>query len=42
MAFKPVINQECYPRTYKQELAEDIFRIYDRDNSGTVDFKVPV
>eukprot|EP00092_Neocalanus_flemingeri_P022117 GFUD01023993.1.p1 GENE.GFUD01023993.1~~GFUD01023993.1.p1 ORF type:complete len:202 (+),score=71.82 GFUD01023993.1:107-712(+) len=33
------IMSECYPRTYKPELAEDIFRIYDRDNNGTVEFQ---
>ena len=32
--------QTCYPRTYKSELAEDIFRIYDMDNNGSVDFQV--
>ena len=32
--------QKCYPRTYKAELAEDIFRIYDMDNNGSVDFQV--
>jgi len=29
------IMQNLYPRTYKTELAEDIFRIYDLDNNGT-------
>merc|ERR1711942_348153 len=29
---------EGYPRTYKPELAEDIFRIYDRDGNGTIEF----
>ena len=33
-------TQKCYPRTYKAELAEDIFRIYDMDNNGSVDFQV--
>ena len=33
-------TQKCYPRTYKEELAEDIFRIYDLDNNGSVDFQV--
>jgi len=33
------IMQKCYPRTYKEELAEDIFRIYDLDNNGSVDFQ---
>jgi len=33
------IMQTCYPRTYKSELAEDIFRIYDMDNNGSVDFQ---
>ena len=34
------IMSECYPRTYRPELAEDIFRIYDRDGNGTVEFTV--
>merc|ERR1712142_947194 len=33
------IMKTCYPRTYKPELEEDIFRIYDVDNSGTIEFK---
>eukprot|EP00091_Calanus_sinicus_P009823 TRINITY_DN22821_c0_g1_i1.p1 TRINITY_DN22821_c0_g1~~TRINITY_DN22821_c0_g1_i1.p1 ORF type:complete len:124 (-),score=49.27 TRINITY_DN22821_c0_g1_i1:334-681(-) len=28
------IMSECYPRTYHPELAEDIFRVYDRDGNG--------
>merc|ERR1712098_233565 len=34
------IMKTCYPRTYKPELEEDIFRIYDVDNSGTIEFKI--
>ena len=34
------IMSECYPRTYKPELAEDIFHIYDRDGNGCVEFTV--
>jgi len=33
------IMHKCYPRTYKAELEDDIFRIYDVDNSGTIEFK---
>lgn len=33
------IMKTCYPRTYKEELAEDIFRIYDKDNNGVVEFQ---
>ena len=36
------IMSECYPRTYKPELAEDIFRIYDRDGNGCVEFTVSI
>ena len=37
---KKPFTQKCYPRTYKTELAEDVFRIYDMDNNGSVDFQV--
>ena len=51
------LMQRCYPRTYRPQLTEDIFRqvlcsfsfgdqeavlfrMYDMDNDGTIDFKV--
>lgn len=33
------IMQICYPRTYHQDLAKDIFRLYDRDGNGSIMFE---
>lgn len=33
------LMQQCYPRTYQPQLEEDIFRLYDLDNNGSIDFK---
>jgi len=33
------IMQECYPRTYHRDLADDVFRLYDRDGNGFIMFE---
>ena len=33
-------SQICYPRTFHQDLAKDIFRLYDRDGNGSIVFEV--
>ena len=33
-------KQECYPRTYHRDLADDVFRLYDRDGNGFIMFEV--
>ena len=33
-------KQICYPRTFHEDLAKDIFRLYDRDGNGSIIFKV--
>ena len=34
------MKQVCYPRTFHEDLAKDIFRLYDRDGNGSIMFEV--